>query len=82
MIKTIDRFDQLLSKLKTQYSWILAATKLSPQSAEAESLMFHFPIVSVTLTDEMVNHLDFFEQMKKRHPDQLLTFVLASTHDR
>lgn len=72
------RFDNLLNQLKSEYDWILAATKVNPQSAEAENLMDHFPVVVITLTDEMVNQIDVFEQMKSKHPQQLLTFVIAS----
>jgi tyrosine-protein kinase Etk/Wzc len=72
------RFDQLLKDLQTRYDTILVVTKAKPQSAEAESLLSHFPAAVVTLTDEMINALEFYVQFKIDHPQHLLTFIIAS----
>ncbi len=45
-------FQALLTKLSTQYDWILAVSKTPLQGAEAESLLKHFPRAIISITSE------------------------------
>lgn len=68
-------FGTLLAKLKSSYDWILLVSHASPVSAEAESLAALFPLIAVSVHDEMVENLEFFITRAEEEKNRV-SFVL------
>lgn len=69
-------FQDLIERLKSDYDWILAVSRASPSSVEAEGLVPLFPFVALTLSQERVEELNFYMQFIKNHPQHKMTFIL------
>lgn len=71
-------FHKLIEELKPKYDWILAVSRASSASVEAESLVPLFPFVALTLEQETIEELNFYMKFLKAHPKHKLTFILTS----
>lgn len=69
-------FQDLLSKLKAQYDWILIVSKALPESAEAENLLKISPNAIVSLTGESWQQLRQYLQ-HARLPHHRVSFIIA-----
>jgi len=54
------RFQDLLTQLTQQYDWVIAVTNSYPHSASAESLAQGFPLVAVTVHNEILSDLQVY----------------------
>ncbi len=71
-------FKKLIEELKPHYDWILAVSRASVCSVEAESLVPLFPFIALTLDEERIEDLNFYIQFLKIHPRHKMTFILNS----
>lgn len=70
-------FQKLIGQLHSQYDWIIAFSRATPTSVEAESLIPQFPFAAMTLKDEKIEELHFYLQFLKSHPQHKMTFILT-----
>lgn len=71
-------FHKLIEQLKPHYDWIIAVSRATSASVEAESLVPLFPFVALTLEHERIEELNFYMKFLKAHPKHKLTFILTS----
>lgn len=64
-------FLDLLTSLQNRYDWVLAVSNVSLNSAEAESILQHFPYASMTITRESWTDIAPCLSLKKK-----LTFIV------
>jgi hypothetical protein len=67
-----DQFRDLLENLMFQYDWIIAISKVSPNSSEADSLMRIFNRVAITVIHERLYQLQKYFGYK----DKKITYLL------
>ncbi len=60
-------FQKLLSQLRENYDYIIAVSKASLLSAEAEALLALFDGAAITITDQKLHELDGFFAQEKKH---------------
>lgn len=68
-------FKKLIEQLETRYDWVIAFASLSPISAEAESLIPLFSSVAVTLKEEKIDELEYYEQFIQ-NAETKVSFIL------
>lgn len=72
-------FQELLSKLKSQYDGIIAVSHAKPGSAEAESLLALFDRAIITIADEKLHQLaDSIALAEAAGSKKKIAFVIAS----
>ncbi len=69
-------FKKLLDQLETRYDWVIAYSRMSPLSAEAESLAPLFSAVAVTLKEEKIDALNFYERFIQ-NDETKVSFILV-----
>lgn len=68
------KFKELLNSLESDYDWIILTSDISPQSAEGENLLEHFPLAAITLSGETLQQLQFPILRNKQH-QSYITFL-------
>lgn len=68
-------FQKLIEQLKPHYDWILAFSQATADSVDAECLVPLFPFTAITLDQEKIDALKFYNQFLKSHPKHRMTFI-------
>ncbi len=74
-------FDELISKLKMRYDWVIVTCSIGPDTAEAEGLIKHFDCTIVNVQDETLQDLNSIISIAKdeKSPHKI-SFVINSFH--